>query len=112
MAQILLDCALEYLSHIHLCDAVVSAEARWFYIIYSEQTIAEASAVVWKHQMIKNGEFKNLTVYLEYLDLPWFIRGEYGSNTPLLCFGVFKPYSPLQGGSFSATSQISINFYI
>jgi hypothetical protein len=27
--------------------------------------------------------------------LPWLFIGEYGSNTPWLCRGVFEPYSPL-----------------
>ena len=61
MAQILLDCALEYLSHIHLCDAAVVCKTA----------------------------------------LPCLVRGEYGSNTPQLCFGVFEPYSPLQRGGFT-----------
>ena len=28
-------------------------------------------------------------------NLPWLVRGEYGSNTPWLFLQVFKPYSPM-----------------
>ena len=41
-----------------------SAEARWFYSIYSKQTIGEASAVVENGQNVELKNPKNLSGYL------------------------------------------------